>query len=210
MKIKKIFAREVLDSRGNPTIEVDVHAGGHIAREMVPSGASTGVHEALELRDNDPKRYHGKGVLKAVEHVNGIIAPHLNGMDSREQLQIDQAMIDLDGTDTKSKLGANAILGVSLAVARCASLNKKVHFYEYLGKLAGNKNFVIPVPFMNIINGGEHADNDLMIQEFMIVPHADCFKDSLRIGSEVYHQLKKVIRKKLGPLNTNGRRPNNL
>ncbi|MEM3127176.1 MAG: phosphopyruvate hydratase [Candidatus Woesearchaeota archaeon] len=200
--IKKIFAREVLDSRGNPTIEVDVHAGNFTAREMVPSGASTGKHEALELRDGG-KRFHGQGTQKAVSNVNKIIAKKIVGMSCEDQEKIDQAMIKLDGTKNKSKLGANAILGVSLAVARAGALTSGKKFHEHLAHLAGNKKYVVPVPFMNIINGGKHADNKLHIQEFMIVPHADCYKDSLQMGSEVYHELKILLKKKYGPFSTN-------
>ncbi len=200
--IKSVFAREVLDSRGNPTVEVDVKAGNFTAREMVPSGASTGKHEALELRDGG-KRYHGRGVLKAVNNVNKTIAKKIVGMSCEDQEAIDEAMLKLDGTKNKSKLGANAILGVSLAVARAGALTSGKKFHEHLAKLSGNKNYVVPVPFMNIVNGGKHADNKLHIQEFMVVPHADCYKDSLRMGSEVYHELKNVIKKKFGGFSTN-------
>jgi len=194
-KIEKTTAREILDSRGNPTVEVDIILDdGTRGRAAVPSGASTGRHEACELRDGDPKRYLGKGVTKAINNVTEIIGPKIKGMDPSEQENIDKLMIDLDGTENKSNLGANAILGVSIAIARAAAstLNKSV--YSYIG----NDNArIIPVPMMNIINGGEHADNNLDIQEFMIMPvGADCFKDALRIGAEVFHCLKKILNAK--------------
>ena len=166
--IKKITAREVLDSRGNPTVEVDVRLdNGILGRAAVPSGASTGSREAIELRDGDKKRYLGKGVLKAVANVNNVIAPKIAGMDPRKQKQIDALMIKLDGTENKAILGANAILGVSLGVAKAAALDKGVSIFKYLG---GNKAQRLPVPFLNILNGGKHADNNVDIQEFMIVP----------------------------------------
>ena len=207
-KIKSVFAREVLDSRGNPTVEVDVSviaSNGKLilGREMVPSGASTGKNEALELRDGG-KRFHGKGVQKAVSNVNKIIAKKLIGKDSSNQKEIDDLMIKLDGTKNKSKLGANAILGVSLACARAASRSEDKKLHDYIAELSGNKGqHTIPVPFMNIINGGQHADNKLKIQEFMIVPEAKCFSDSIRIGSEIYHELKDIIKKKYGSFSTN-------
>jgi enolase len=194
--IDKIQAREILDSRGNPTVEVDVVlAGGAQGRAAVPSGASTGVHEALELRDGDKGRYGGKGVLKAVEHVNKDIAPKLKGMDALAQTQIDQAMLDLDGTPNKSKLGANAILGVSLAVARAAAVAKGLPLYRYLGGVSAN---VLPVPMFNILNGGVHANwQGTDLQEFMIAPvGAPNFREALRWGSEVYHTLKAVLKSK--------------
>ena len=168
MKIEKITAREVLDSRGNPTVEVDVRLeSGFVGRASVPSGASTGEHEALELRDGDKKRYCGKGVLKAVENVNNVIAPALVGMSALEQRAIDHKMLALDGTPTKSKLGANAILGVSLAVAKAAANYLELPLYRYIG---GTNTYVMPVPMMNVINGGAHANNNLDLQEFMIIP----------------------------------------
>ena len=196
-KITKIKAREILDSRGNPTIEVDVYTNKFFAREAVPSGASTGIHEAVELRDGT-KRYMGKGVQHAVNNVNNIIAKKLAGMDVREQKDIDKLMIELDATPNKTRLGANAILGVSLACARCSAVAQEVPLY----KLLGGKN-VLPIPFMNIINGGKHADNKLSFQEFMIAPKAKTFAESLRIGSETYQMLKKVIHKHYGKASTN-------
>lgn len=191
-KIKKIWAREILDSRGNPTIEVDVILeSGEMGRAAVPSGASTGTLEALELRDGDKKRYQGKGVLKAVNNVNSILAKKLKGQDPSDQAGIDQKMLDLDGTENKSNLGANAILGVSLAVAKASAVEKKVPLYEYLG---GKKAKTLPVPMMNILNGGKHADNNVDIQEFMIVPAGfSKFSDSLRAGAEIFHALKSVL-----------------
>ena len=189
MKIVDIKAREVLDSRGNPTIETDVILENKIiGRAIVPSGASTGSREALELRDND-NRYNGKGVLKAVNNVNNIIKPKLIGLDVFNQELIDNTMILLDGTENKSKLGANAILSVSMAVLKAASLASGIPLYKYIG--SGN---TLPVPMMNILNGGVHADNNLDFQEFMIVPNADNIKERVRIGSEVFHTLKKVLK----------------
>lgn len=196
-KITRIKAREILDSRGNPTLEVDVYTQNCMAREQVPSGASTGVHEALELRDGG-KRYNGLGVQKAVANVNNILAKKLMGMDVRQQREIDEYMLEIDGTHNKSKLGANAILGVSLACASCSAMVQKKPLYEILG----GKN-IIPVPFMNVINGGKHAENRLSFQEFMIVPLAKTFAERLRIGSETYHQLKKIIAEKYGKASTN-------
>jgi len=194
-KISKIRAREVLDSRGNPTIEVEVHcADGAIGRAMVPSGASTGEHEALELRDGEKSRYMGKGVLEAVKNVHNIIAPHLAGLDACNQAQIDRAMIELDGTETKSRLGANSILGVSLASARAAANSEGTSFFSYLG---GEDAVTLPVPLMNIINGGAHADNNLDFQEFMVVPHGfSTFREALRAGVETFHALKSILRNK--------------
>ncbi len=191
-RIRHIHAREILDSRGNPTIEVDVELElGVVGRACVPSGASTGEHEAIELRDADKGRYMGKGVTKAVANVNDRITPNLVGMSVFDQLAIDKAMLDLDGTPNKSKLGANAILGVSLAAARAASEVLDQPLYRYLG---GASTFMLPVPMMNILNGGEHADNNLDIQECMIIPHgAPSFKEALRMGVEVFHNLKKVL-----------------
>ncbi len=188
-KIKNIFAREILDSRGNPTVEVDVTLeSGIFARASVPSGASTGSKEALELRDQDKNRFHGKGVLKAVENVNTKICPILVGKDVHHQKEIDEAMIALDGTNAKSHLGANAILGVSLACIKAAALYDKKPLYAYIGE---GKN--LPYPMMNILNGGAHADNNVDFQEFMIIPQADTIQDRIRIGSEVFHSLKKVL-----------------
>ncbi len=190
--IELIHAREILDSRGNPTVEVEVLlADGSVGRAAVPSGASTGAHEALELRDEDPKRYLGKGVLKAVENVIDEIAPSLVGIDAREQVVLDQMLLELDGTETKSKLGANAMLGVSLAVAHAASKSVELSLYRYLG---GTNARYLPVPMMNVINGGKHADNTIDFQEFMIMPlGAPNFREALRMGAEVFHQLKKVL-----------------
>ncbi len=195
MKINKIFAREILDSRGNPTIEVDVTLeSGVVGRAAVPSGASTGENEALELRDGDKKRYLGKGVLKAVENVNALIAPALAGESAFDQRGIDLKMIALDGTKTKSKLGANAILGVSLAVAKAAAAELNVPLYRYIG---GTNTYTLPVPMMNIINGGSHSDAPIAFQEFMIRPvGAPSFKEGLRTGAEVFHALKKVLHDK--------------
>ncbi|MBC7979533.1 MAG: phosphopyruvate hydratase, partial [Armatimonadetes bacterium] len=190
--IIEIRGREVIDSRGNPTVEVDVHLeGGAIGRAAVPSGASTGENEAVELRDGDKDRYLGKGVLKAVENVNEVIAPEILGFDATEQASIDATMIELDGTSTKKKLGANAILGVSLAVAKAAASQIGVPLYKYLG---GPNAKVLPVPMMNIINGGSHSDAPIDFQEFMIVPiGAPTFTESVRYGAEVFHALKKVL-----------------
>ncbi|GBU07868.1 enolase [Bacteroidales bacterium] len=192
MEIVKIIGREILDSRGNPTIEVDVHlASGYIGRAAVPSGASTGENEALELRDGDKKRYLGKGVLKAVANINDVIAPAILGMSAMQQRAIDTAMIALDGTSTKSKLGANAILGVSLAVARAAATYLDMPLYRYIG---GSNTYTLPVPMMNIINGGSHSDASIAFQEFMIRPiGATSFREGLRMGAEIFHALKKVL-----------------
>ena len=192
MKIEKILGREILDSRGNPTIEVDVWLeSGVKGRASVPSGASTGEHEALELRDNDKKRYGGKGVLKAVKNINTIIAPALIGMSALNQRAIDNAMLQLDGTKTKSNLGANAILGVSLAVAKAAAEYLDIPLYRYIG---GTNTYIMPVPMMNIINGGSHSDAPIAFQEFMIRPvGATSFHEGLRMGAEVFHALKKVL-----------------
>lgn len=192
MKIEKITGREILDSRGNPTVEVDILLeSGVMGRASVPSGASTGENEALELRDGDKKRYGGKGVLKAVENINTIIAPALKGMSALDQIGIDHAMLALDGTKTKSKLGANAILGVSLAVAKAAANYLDIPLYRYIG---GTNTYVMPVPMMNIINGGSHSDAPIAFQEFMIRPvGAASFKEGLRMGAEVFYALKKVL-----------------
>lgn len=187
--ITHIYAREIIDSRGNPTVEVDVGLeDGAFGRAAVPSGASTGSLEALELRDNDKKRYRGKGVKKAVSAVNNEIADALMGMDAEDQIHIDQCMLDLDGTENKSKLGANAILGVSLAVAKAAAESLALPLFRYVGGVSAH---VLPVPLMNIINGGQHADNKLDIQEFMIMPvSAETMADAIRMGAEVFHELK--------------------
>ncbi len=192
MEICNIHAREILDSRGNPTIEVDVTlASGAFGRAAVPSGASTGINEALELRDGDKGRYLGKGVLKAVENVNNIIAPELLGMSALNQVEIDETMLKLDGTPTKSNLGANAILGVSLAVAKAAADYLQIPLYRYIG---GTNAYVLPVPMMNIINGGSHSDAPIAFQEFMIRPvGAKSFREGLRMGAEVFHALKKIF-----------------
>ena len=198
-KIKEIKAREILDSRGNPTVEADVITDNGLFRAAVPSGASTGIYEALELRDGDKKRYNGKGVLKAVENVNKIIAPALIGKDPTKQKEIDELMIKLDGTETKSKLGANAILAVSMAVCRAGAASMNIPLYKYIAGIAGVTEFVLPVPSFNVINGGEHAGNILAMQEFMILPvGASTFKEAMRMGAEVYHTLKSDIKKKFG------------
>jgi len=193
--ISDIYAREVLDSRGNPTVEVEVYLeSGGFGRAIVPSGASTGAYEAVELRDQDTSRYLGKGVLKAVENVNEIIAPEIIGLDALDQIGIDRLMIDLDGTPNKEKLGANAILGVSMAVARAAADALDVPLYVYLGGFNAKQ---LPVPMMNILNGGEHADNNVDIQEFMVMPvGAANFTEALRTGAEIFHQLKSVLKSK--------------
>ena len=192
--IEEINARQILDSRGNPTIEVDVFTGdGHMGRAAVPSGASTGIHEAVELRDGG-EEWMGKGVSKAIDHVNNILADELNGFDVFDQRDIDQVMIDLDGTANKGKLGANAILGVSLAVAHAAADCAGQSLYRYIG---GVNAHTMPVPMMNILNGGSHADNKIDIQEFMVMPvGAETFSDGLRMGTEVFHALKDVLKKK--------------
>ena len=195
LPIESIKAREVIDSRGNPTVEVDVVlADGSLGRAAVPSGASTGENEAVELRDDDKNRYGGKGTLKAVENVNKKIASELVGENGLDQEAVDRAMIALDGTATKAKLGANAILGVSMAVAKAAAVAVNLPLYRYLG---GTSAKVLPVPMMNILNGGKHADNNVDFQEFMIQPWgAKSFSHALRMGCEVYHALKKVLKKK--------------
>ncbi len=190
--IVDILAREIMDSRGNPTVEVDVLLeDGTLGRAAVPSGASTGAYEAVELRDGDSTRYLGKGVLKAVENVNEIITPEIVGMDALDQIGVDQAMLELDGTPNKAKLGANAILGVSMAVAKAAAAASGLTLYQYLG---GANAKELPVPMMNILNGGKHADNNVDVQEFMVLPvGAESFAEALRMGSEIYHSLKKVL-----------------
>jgi enolase len=193
--IYDVFAREVLDSRGNPTVEVEVTLESGLAgRAIVPSGASTGEREALELRDGDPKRYKGKGVTKAVDNVNNTIAPEMEGLDVIDQAYIDNLLIEMDGTENKSNLGANAILGVSMACARAASEYVDLPLYQYIGGIRGRE---LPVPMMNVINGGAHAQNSLDVQEFMIVPAgADNFKEALRMGTEVFHTLKGILKDK--------------
>jgi len=194
-KITSIVAREILDSRGNPTVEADVTtASGHCGRAVAPSGASTGTREALELRDADASRYLGKGVQKAVAHVNNEIAGALSGMAVADQAALDERMLELDGTDNKSKLGANATLAVSLAAAKAASLDQGVALFEHINKLAGEPDMCIPVPMLNILNGGEHADNNVDIQEFMVQPvGVDSFREALRAGAEIFHHLKAVL-----------------
>ena len=194
-EIVDIYAREILDSRGNPTVEVEVYLeSGAMGRAAVPSGASTGEREALELRDGDMDRYLGKGVLKAVSHVNEVISEALLGWEATDQTEIDRKLMDMDGTDFKSNLGANALLGVSLAVAKAAAEDSGLPLYQYLGGINAKE---MPVPMMNIINGGEHADNNVDIQEFMIMPTgAGSFKEALRMGAEIFHALKKVLKDK--------------
>ena len=194
-EIVEVRAREILDSRGNPTVEVDVILEtGAMGRAAVPSGASTGTREALELRDGDGSRYLGKGVLRAVENVNERIAPEIIGMESADQAEVDRKMIELDGTENKSELGANAILGVSIAVARASAEELGVPLYRYLGGLEAR---VLPVPMMNVINGGKHADNNVDLQEFMIVPlGAESFREALRMGVETFHNLKAILKEK--------------
>ncbi len=194
-EISKIYAYEILDSRGNPTVEAEVETtSGHSGRAAAPSGASTGTREALELRDGDAGRYLGKGVRKAVEHVNGDIAAALSGVDCTDQQALDQRMLELDGTDNKSKLGANATLAVSLAAAKAGAAVRGVPLFEHINTLAGSPAMSMPVPMMNILNGGEHADNNVDIQEFMVQPVAfDSFAEALRAGAEIFHALKKVL-----------------
>ena len=194
-KITSVYAREVLDSRGNPTVEVEVKSeSGAFGRAIVPSGASTGVHEAVELRDKDEKRYLGLGVLQAVQNVNDEISKVVIGQEVTDQRKIDQLMIELDGTENKGRLGANAIIGVSLAVARCAANGLGLPLYKYIG---GANAHVLPTPMMNIINGGAHADNNVDFQEFMILPvSASTFKEAIRMGAEIFHALKKVLKAK--------------
>jgi len=191
--IQKIHGREILDSRGMPTVEVDVLlTDGSLGRAAVPSGASTGEYEALELRDGDSKRFLGKGVQTAVKNINSIIAPELIGKDSTKQQELDRLMINLDGTPNKSKLGANAILGVSLAIAKASAASQKLSLFRYLSK---DEGVILPIPLMNVINGGAHADNNLDVQEFMIVPHgASSFAEAIRMGCETFHHLKKLLK----------------
>jgi enolase len=195
MEIIKVIGREILDSRGNPTVEADVIlADGSMGRAAVPSGASTGEHEAVELRDGDKSRYLGKGTLKAVEHINGKIANAIQGMESEDQAAVDRKMIDLDGSPNKGKLGANAILAVSMATARAAAESQQTPLYRYLGGVQAN---LLPVPMMNILNGGAHADNSVDPQEFMVAPYgASKFSEALRMGAEVFHTLKGVLKKR--------------
>ncbi|MBW2998065.1 phosphopyruvate hydratase [Candidatus Woesearchaeota archaeon] len=196
--IKKLKAREIFDSRGNPTVEVDISTKDGIFRGMVPSGASTGVHEAIELRDNT-SRFQGKGVQKAVNNVNNILAKKLIGKDCTNQKGLDQLMIDLDGTKNKSKLGANAILACSLAICKAGAYSKNLPLYRYISKLAGSRKTVMPVPSFNVINGGKHAGNKLAMQEFMLLPiKARDFRHAMRMGVETYHNLKKIIKSKYG------------
>merc|ERR1711971_1445074 len=201
MPVKKIFARQIYDSRGNPTVEVDLTTERGIFRAAVPSGASTGIYEALELRDKDKSKWHGKGVEKAVENVNKVIAPALieANVDPIEQKVIDEMMLKLDGTDNKNSLGANAILGVSMAVCKAGAAHKGVPLYRHIADLAGQKDVVMPVPALNIINGGTHAGNKLAMQEFMILPTgASSFSEAMKMGSETYHHLKAAIKAKYG------------
>ena len=194
-QIINIHAREILDSRGNPTVEVEVVTdSGAVGRAAVPSGASTGAHEAVELRDGDKSRYLGKGVLNAVNNVNTTLNDELTGLYVQDQVEIDNTMISLDGTDNKANLGANAILGVSLAVARAAAQENSLELYRYIGGVNAN---LLPIPMMNILNGGSHADNKIDIQEFMIMPvGAESFSHALRMGAEVFHNLKSVLKSK--------------
>ncbi|MBQ4505915.1 MAG: phosphopyruvate hydratase, partial [Firmicutes bacterium] len=191
--IEDVYAREVLDSRGNPTVEVEVWLDDNsMGRAIVPSGASTGVHEAVELRDGDKKRYLGKGVTQAVDNVNNIIAPQIIGLDAEDQPGLDSLLIELDGTENKGNLGANAILGVSMAVARAAAESLGLPLFQYLGGINAK---VLPVPMMNIMNGGQHADNSLDIQVFMIRPvGADCVQEAIRMGAETFHNLKAILK----------------
>jgi enolase len=197
--IQSVQAREILDSRGNPTVEVDIITNDGLFRAAVPSGASTGIHEALELRDGDKARYQGKGVLKAVANVNDIIGPQLVGKDPTLQEELDELMIALDGTENKGKLGANAILACSMAVCKAGAGAKEMALYRHIAEIAGTTSFVLPVPSLNVLNGGSHAGNKLAMQEFMILPvGAANFREAMRMGAEVYQTLKKVIKDKYG------------
>jgi len=199
--ITNVNAREILDSRGNPTIEAVLNAGNEWASASVPSGASTGIHEAIELRDKDPKRYLGLGVLKAVHNIKQTIAPKITDFDTRKQRELDELMIELDGTPNKSRLGANAILAVSLTAAKLAAKLENKPLYDYLSE---GRGLTLPIPVMNVINGGKHAGTGLKIQEFMIIPAGSkCFKESLRVGTEIYHTLKRVIQAKYGRQSVN-------
>jgi len=191
--ITAVHAREILDSRGNPTIEVELSDGENIARACVPSGASTGVHEALELRDGDKSRYGGKGVLKAIEHVENELSKVVIGMDPQDQAALDAAMLEADGTENKTNLGANAILGISLAAARLAAIQKGIPLWHHIQALFGGAEVSLPRPMMNIINGGAHADSGLVVQEFMVMPRFADFEDNLRAGAEIFHTLKKIL-----------------
>jgi len=204
MSIIAVHAREILDSRGNPTVEVDIKTAKGVFRAAVPSGASTGIYEALELRDNDKSRYLGKGVLQAIKNVNEIIGPKIIGKNVTHQEEIDKIMFEIDGTDNKGKLGANAILGVSMAVCKAGAAEKGLPLYRYIAELAGNKHIILPVPAFNVINGGAHAGNKLAMQEFMILPiGASSFREALRMGAEVYHNLKAIIKDQYGQDATN-------
>jgi len=204
MSIVSVHARQIFDSRGNPTVEVDLKTAKGLFRAAVPSGASTGIYEAVELRDGDKSKYFGKGVSKAIANVNDIIAPKVVGLNVVEQKKIDQLMIDLDGTPNKGNLGANAILAVSLAVCKAAAAEKNVPLYRHIADLAGNKEVLLPVPAFNVINGGSHAGNKLAMQEFMLLPiGASSFTEAMRMGAEVYHHLKAVIKEKYGQDATN-------
>ena len=197
MKIVDVVGREVLDSRGNPTVEVDVFLeDGSMGRAIVPSGASTGEREALELRDGGD-RYNGKGVLNAVNNVNGPLKELVIGMDASNQKEIDYKMIEADGTKTKSKYGANAILGISMAVLKASANSEGIALYKYVNEKFGNENMSLPYPMMNIINGGAHADNKVDFQEFMIIPQRDTIRERLRVGAEVFHSLRKDIQQVL-------------
>ncbi|CUG84387.1 enolase, putative [Bodo saltans] len=197
--ILKVHAREVLDSRGNPTVEVEITTANGLFRSAVPSGASTGIYEAYELHDKDKKRYTGKGCLNAVRNVIDVIGPALTGKDVTDQAALDKLLRDLDGTKNKSKLGANAILGCSMAISKAAASYNNIPLYQYIANLAGNTDLRLPVPCFNVINGGKHAGNALPFQEFMIAPvKAETFADALRMGAEVYHALKTIIKKKYG------------
>jgi len=201
MSISKIFARSIFDSRGNPTVEVDLYTAKGLFRAAVPSGASTGIHEALEMRDGEKKLYHGKSVFNAIKNVNEVIAPELikSGLQVTQQTDIDNFMNKLDGTENKSKLGANAILGVSLAVCKAGAAELALPLYRHIANLAGNRDVILPTPAFNVINGGSHAGNKLAMQEFMILPTgASNFTEAMRMGSEVYHHLKAVIKAKFG------------
>jgi len=198
-KIKRVVAREVLDSRGNPTLEVNVITDNAVAKSFVPSGASTGSHEALELRDGDKSRYGGKGALKAVNNVNTVISRKLIGMDCQSQRKIDELMIKLDGTENKANLGGNAIIGVSMAVCKAGAFHKNMRLFEYIKEISGSKKFSLPIPQLNIMNGGKHAGIDNDIQEHMIMPTGfKTFKEALRAGIEVYHELGRLLKKKFG------------
>ncbi|XP_013772811.1 alpha-enolase [Limulus polyphemus] len=201
MPISKIYARQIFDSRGNPTVEVDLTTDKGLFRAAVPSGASTGIYEALELRDGDKTSYHGKSVRKAIDNVNNTIAPALlaKNFEPTQQVEIDEFLLSLDGTENKGKLGANSILGVSLAVCKAGAAQKGIPLYRHISDLAGNSDVILPVPAFNVINGGSHAGNKLAMQEFMILPTgASSFTEAMKIGSEVYHHLKNVIKKRFG------------